>query len=69
LSERLIGKTPAKMCGYASIRGIHLHRGATLQSLIQTAHELLILARIRNEDFLWAWRLFIAGRYWHRMML
>jgi hypothetical protein len=26
LFERVIDKTPAKICGYASVRGINLHR-------------------------------------------
>jgi hypothetical protein len=28
LFERPMGKTSAKVCGYASIRRIHLHRGS-----------------------------------------
>ena len=41
----------------------------TFQSLIQTTHKVSVLARIRNEDFLWAWQLLVAGRCWHGMLL
>ena len=38
------------------------------QRLVQPSEELLILARIRDEDFLRPWQLLVAGRCWHKMI-
>ena len=43
------------------------HAAANNKRLVQPAHELLILARIRDEDFLWPRQLLVAGRCWHKM--